>query len=129
MKWDDIKRTTAAAIETSGLPLVYKERLEFEFKEIEKQATQEYWEEITKAGKKFTHNKNGLVLPWILGVTPIDPIEGEQVSYAGDGNIEMDGVEIELENGSRVSFSPRTLVRTKRGLVAAADLVASDEIA
>jgi hypothetical protein len=129
MKWIDIKRTTLSALDASGLPPVYRERLEFELKEIEKQATQEYWEEITKTGQTFAHNKNGLVLPWLLGMTPIDPIEGEQVVYAGEGNIEMDGIEIELENGVRVPMSARTMVRTERGMVAAADLVAGDEIA
>lgn len=129
MKWDEIKRVTLRSLDAAGLPAVYRERLEFEFKEIEKQATQEYWEDAIKTRKRSSHNKNGLVLPWILGMTLIDPIEGEQVSYAGDGNVEMEGIEIELENGVKIPVSPRTLVRTVRGLVTAADLVASDEIA
>jgi hypothetical protein len=128
MKWDEIKAKTLAAVESANLPIQYRERLEFEFKEIEKQATQEYWEEATKNLKKYDHNKNGLVLPWILNMTPIDPIEGEQVVYAGDGHLEIDGIEIELDNGVKIPVSARTMVRTSRGLVAAGDLAAGDEV-
>ncbi len=126
MKWSEIKAKTMAAIESSGLPDQYRERLEFEFKEVEKQATQEYWEDAVKAKKTFVKNKNGLVLPWILGMTKIDPIEGEKVIYVGDGNVEMDGIEIEIENGKRIPISSRTMVRTQRGLISATDLVEGD---
>ncbi len=126
MKWNEIKTKTMAAVESSGLPEEYRKRLEFEFREIEKQATQEYWEDAVKVKKTFAKNKNGLVLPWILGMTKIDPIEGEKVIYAGDGNIEMDGIEIEIENGKRIPISPRTMVRTQRGLVSAENLIEGD---
>lgn len=52
----------------------YVVRLKFEVEEINKQAANRYWINLYNAGRKFEHNKNGLVLPFLLGLTPIDPI-------------------------------------------------------
>lgn len=126
MRWEDIKTT---ALEWSKQkPDEYRERLLFEFKEIEKQATQEYWEDLVKKKKKFSKNPNGLILPFALGITDIDPIQGENVAYIGDGRFEMEGIEIEFENGKKISLSANTKVKTSRGMVLAMDLLPTDDI-
>lgn len=109
-------------------PKEYTNRLLFEFTEIEKQATQEYWEDLVKKQKKFSKNPNGLVLPLAIGITEIDPVEGENVAYVGDGRFEMDGIEIELENGKKISLSMNTKIKTQKGMVKASELTLDDEI-
>lgn len=126
MRWEDIKTT---ALEWSKQkPDEYRERLLFEFKEIEKQATQEYWEDLVKKDKKFSKNLNGLILPLALNMTQIDPIEGEYVAYIGDGRFEMEGIEIELENGKKINVSKNTKIKTIRGFIPAIELSPTDDI-
>jgi DNA polymerase III alpha subunit len=59
------------------LPGVYKDRLEFELSEIDKQGAFGYWENILNEEKKFKENPNKLVLPWLLGVVDDDPLDGQ----------------------------------------------------
>lgn len=126
MRWQEIK---SSALEwAKDKPSEYKEKLIFEFLEIEKQATQEYWEDLVKKKKKFSKNPNGLILPFALGITDIDPIQGENVAYIGDGRFEMEGIEIEFENGKKISLSANTKVKTSRGMVLAMDLLPTDDI-
>lgn len=126
MRWEEIK---SSALEWSkDKPNEYREKLLFEFKEIEKQATQEYWEDLVKKQKRFSKNPNGLILPLALNVTDIDPIKGEYVAYIGDGRFEMEGIEIEFENGNKISMSKNTRIRTSRGLIAAIDVLPTDDI-
>lgn len=53
----------------------YIDRLNYEYKQIRDQGAEQYWIQLFKSGKKFSTNKNGLLLPFLLGITPIDPIE------------------------------------------------------
>lgn len=53
----------------------YLKRLRFEFKEIEKQGAGNYWVQCFNESKTWDHNKNGLLLPFLLGMTDIDPIQ------------------------------------------------------
>lgn len=126
MRWQEIKSSAMKWAETR--PKEYTNRLLFEFTEIEKQATQEYWEDLVKKQKKFSKNPNGLVLPLAIGITEIDPVEGENVAYVGDGRFEMDGIEIELENGKKISLSMNTKIKTQKGMVKASELTLDDEI-
>lgn len=127
MHWHEIKE--AALKQCEGKDPIYVERLEFEFKEIEKQASEEYWEEVITKGESFGRNPNGLVLPFLLGITPIDPLVGEGAAYIGEGyDRELEAVEIELDNGRRVLVAKDTLVRTARGMIPAGALRVDDEL-
>lgn len=53
---------------------IYFKRLEFEFKEIDKQGLNSYWLDLINEGKRFKSNPNHLVLPWLLGMVDDDPI-------------------------------------------------------
>jgi DNA polymerase III alpha subunit len=53
----------------------YIARLKTEIAEINKQAANRYWINLYNSGRKFDNNKNGLVLPFLLGLTPVDPIK------------------------------------------------------
>lgn len=62
-------------------------RLEFEIKEIDKQGANDYWINLLKSKQKFDANTNGLVLPFLLGITPVDPIKAgipHRVEYHAD---------------------------------------------
>lgn len=126
MNWKEIKES--AMNWAKDKPQEYKDKLLFEFEEIEKQATQEYWEDLIKKKKKFSKNPNGLILPLAFEMTDIDPIIGEKAAYIGDGRFEMEGIEIELENGKKITLSSNTKIKTNRGMIAASDLLLTDEI-
>jgi len=53
----------------------YVDRLEKERSEIEKQGAEQYWIDLLKSGTTFSTNKNGLVLPFVLRITDVDPIK------------------------------------------------------
>ena len=68
----------------------YTKLLEFEHKEIEKQGAEQYWVDIVKSGKKFSTNKNLLVLPFLLKITDIDPASEECLSSRLDGKLNLE---------------------------------------
>lgn len=107
---------------------IYTEKLEFENKEIIKQGANEYWMDLINDGNKFDHNDNGLVLPWLFKITDIDPVIGQTKLFVSGDDQKIDGVEITLENGATVSTSKDTKIKTKRGYVAAKDLLEDDEV-
>ena len=74
MDWTDLKEKARGAI--SGLDEEYKKRLDTELHEIEKQGANDYWIDLCDEETK-SENKNGLVLPWLLGITDIDPIKNK----------------------------------------------------
>jgi DNA polymerase-3 subunit alpha len=74
MKWVEIKRIAVNSLIERKLPPDYTRRLSYEFKQIELQGNQDYWVELYEGQKRFTSNANGLVLPFVLGITNIDPI-------------------------------------------------------
>jgi len=73
MEWDDLEK--ACLNKAKNIGDAYFDKLKFEFKEITKQGSNQYWIDLIKSGKNFEHNKNGLVLPYVLGITNVDPIE------------------------------------------------------
>lgn len=73
MKWTDIKNLAQDV--ASALSPEYRDRLALDIKEIEKQGAESYWENIVSSRKKFDTNKNGLVLPFLIKVTSVDPIK------------------------------------------------------
>lgn len=70
--WGEMKLKASQAIQ--GLEPKYTERLLFEIKEIEKQEASAYWVRLYSENFKYETNKNGLVLPWALKMTSIDPL-------------------------------------------------------
>jgi DNA polymerase-3 subunit alpha len=67
--------TEAATQKAVSLPEEYRHRLKYEISEISRQGANDYWLDVVKSGKQFATNPNGLVLPFVLGLTPIDPIK------------------------------------------------------
>lgn len=73
MEWIELK--ALAEIKCKELSSEYLDRLKVEIKEIEKQGTNQYWADNYNKSTKWDHNNPGLILPFILGMTPIDPIK------------------------------------------------------
>lgn len=78
MNWTEISDAARAAIASKSLGPEYSERLEFEIREITKQAANEYWVKLANSDKKYEVNKNNLVLPYLLGITPVDPLSSRK---------------------------------------------------
>lgn len=72
MNWEQLK--TKALEIAESLDEEYKIRLEYEISEIERQGNTIYWEKIVEENHKYDENPNGLVLPFLLGITAVDPI-------------------------------------------------------
>jgi len=76
MDWNDIKLLSMALVEKRQLPSEYSRRVAYEIKEIEKQGANALWTDWINQKKKWDKNPNGLVLPWLFGCTPVDPVVG-----------------------------------------------------
>ena len=126
MRWPEIKDKALSLATDLGPD--HEKRVKFEFKEVEKQGAEAYWENVVASKKKFDTNKNGLLFPFLLNITTMDPMVGENKIMASPGDISIPGVEIVLEDGSLVSVSEDTQVLTSRGYVPAKELVETDEI-
>lgn len=74
MDWDGLREAAQVELESRDLPEEYHKRFRQEVKEINKQGTNVYWVDNYNDGRKWDHNKNGLVFPWLLGMTPVDPV-------------------------------------------------------
>lgn len=77
LKWPTIKKLVWKVLERRGLSDEYAKRLEYEIKEIEKQSAEVLWIDKLNEGQKYNTNKNGLVLPYLLNLTHVDPLESE----------------------------------------------------
>jgi len=75
--WADLARKAIISCAQKKLGTEYKDRLKREIKEITKQGANNYWVRLYNTGQKFEHNKNGLVFPYLLDMTPVDPVESE----------------------------------------------------
>jgi len=124
--WPDIVRDSCKRAIKLGRE--YIDRLKYEHKEIIKQGANEYWMELINEGKKFDHNDNGLVLPFIYGITDVDPVVGHKKLYINGDEVKIYGIEIILENGVVINLSDDTMVKTARGYIKAKDLLEDDEI-
>lgn len=128
MLWIDIKKQALKAYINRKLDSEYLDKLKFEFKEIEKQGAEDYWINLLSSGKHYKENKNGLLLPWLLDITTVDPIVGESKLMVNDGDINIDCIEIILEDGRSIQISEYTKILTNRGFLLAKELLESDEI-
>src|SRR5688572_29552229 len=75
--WDEVVKLAAKALLNKKFGSEYLERLKFELKEIEKQGAGGYWIRAFNEHKKFEQNKPGLILPFLLGLTDVDPIQAK----------------------------------------------------
>jgi hypothetical protein len=103
-------------------------RLEFEIKEIDKQGANDYWINLLKSKQKFEANTNGLVLPFLLGITPVDPVDCEYVFKIDETGEEDDIMRLVLDNGKTISVPSRALIKTINGPIIAKDLKVEDEL-
>lgn len=128
LNWRTIVDLAYHSLKKKNLGNEYEERLEFEIREIEKQGAEDYWVRKVRAKEQFDHNKHGLVFPWLLGLTEIDPINHEW-SYIldDDGDIQEEIITI-IADGKEISIPSSCLIRTKRGEIKAADLQIGDEL-
>jgi DNA polymerase-3 subunit alpha len=73
--WKEIKTKAIDAVKVNNLSIEYARRLKYEIKEIEKQGANKYWTDKLTENKCIDSNKNGLVLPFLLKLTSVDPIK------------------------------------------------------
>jgi hypothetical protein len=109
-------------------PPEYKERLEFEFKEIDKQGANDYWLNLLKTRQKFDVNPNGLVLPFLLGITTVDPIKAEHNYVVNEEGESGEVLEIFLDNGQIAHVPIQAIVKLRSGPTPAKDLKIGDEL-
>jgi hypothetical protein len=126
INWEEVKNIAYTKVKNYSDE--YTKRLDFEFKEIIKQGANDYWLDIINNEKKYDHNKNGLVLPFLLGLTDIDPIKGEKKLLINGDDFKINGIEIILDNGTTICCSEDTLVKTTNGFIKAKDLSEGDEV-
>jgi hypothetical protein len=124
-KWDDIKRE--AIQKCIRLSKEYRSRLLAELKEIEKQGLNNYWIDNYNNEVRWDSNKNGLVLPFLLGMTEVDPVKSVfTYELCTDG--EMGDVVDIVVSGTTYSVPSECLVMTKKGLIRAGLLEVGDEL-
>lgn len=73
----------------------YMDRLKIELKEITKQGANNYWIRLYNSKEKFNSNKNGLVLPFVLGITDIDPIQNN-IDHVRKFDQEFPDIDVDL---------------------------------
>jgi intein/homing endonuclease len=121
MTWDELKIKILS--KCVKLTKEYKDRVIFELKEIEKQGANQYWVDAVNNNKTWEANPSGLVIPWLLGMTPIDPIKGiPKIMIESLNGIETEAIVVKLENGQEICVSPNTQILTNIGYVMASEL-------
>jgi len=76
--WKDIKKIAVLKLskEFKG-KREYLDRLRYEFEQIGLQGAGDYWADVYEKKQKTEANPNGLLLPFLLGLTDVDPIREE----------------------------------------------------
>lgn len=126
--WPILVELAKKVLEKNGLGSEYSDRLDFEIKEIEKQGANRYWLSVFNSKKKFKDNKNGLVLPFLLGVTKIDPIKKKWSYIVQEDGDKADAIELMLEDDSHITVFASSIIATKRGNIRALELRVGDEL-
>ena len=130
MDWQELVSKAEATFTERKLSGEYRKRLDDELYEIVKQGANGYWLEQNENKKTWDKNPNGLVLPWLLGMTPVDPIEGKiphlwiyQTDFPDiDSDFEPDAREIVKEHaakaykyvcsvGNWVTYKPKSAIQ------------------
>lgn len=73
--WEELASKAIVACDQFRFNKEYIKRLKFELQEINKQGANSYWLRLYNSKHAYEHNKNGLIFPFLLGMTPIDPIQ------------------------------------------------------
>lgn len=121
MTWDELKIRILSRCVKLGKE--YKDRVVFELKEIEKQGANQYWIEAVENNKTWEINPSGLVTPWLLGMTPVDPVKGmSRIMIESLDGVEDEVIIIKLENGYEICVSPNTQILTNIGYIKASEL-------
>lgn len=79
-RWEEIKQLALDELHKRGLDgpgSEYIRRLKLEFKEVDKQGANQQLTAKFNDGFKYETNKSGLVFPWLLGMTPVDPLTSQ----------------------------------------------------
>lgn len=87
MNWNEICQKARDCVTEKQLSSEYSERLEYEIKEITKQGANALWEDYVNNNKRWDTNPSGLVIAWMLGLTPVDPVTSgikHKVEYQTD---------------------------------------------
>jgi len=128
--WKDLAILAVKNCSERKLGQEYKSRLAFEIKEINKQGANNYWVRLYNSGTKFDHNKNGLVFPFLLEITDVDPVKHTRTHipcpHGEEGEL-GDIVEITAD-GKTINLSAKAFVLTDRGKVRVKDLQLGDEL-
>ena len=130
MDWQELVSKAETTFTERKLSGEYRKRLDDELYEIVKQGANGYWLEQNENKKTWDKNPNGLVLPWLLGMTPVDPIEGKishlwvyQTDFPDiDSDFEPDAREIVKEHaakaykyvcsvGNWVTYKPKSAIQ------------------
>ena len=126
--WADLAAQAVVACDkVSGDKSEYIARLKFELKEINKQAVNSYWLRLYNSGQKFNTNKNGLVFPFLLGITDIDPIKHQKIYLPSDDGSDGEIISITV-GGEIINIPAENYVLTKRGKLLAKNLEVGDEL-
>ena len=83
------------AVELANGDERYLCRLRHEYEQIRDQGVEQYWVDLVKSGKKHKTNKNGLVLPFLLNITTVDPIK-EQIEPNIKQDYDMPDIDIDF---------------------------------
>ena len=127
----ELRNIAIAELKSRGLAskINYLKRLDFEFKEIDKQGANIYWIRNYNTNKKWDHNKNGLLLPFLLGMTDIDPIDIKWSYICDDeGDILSEIIIVTTDDNKKVKIPSECLIKTSRGIIKASDLNIGDEL-
>ena len=74
--WRDIKKIAVLKLAKDHKDnREYYERLKYEIEQITLQGASDYWTDLYDSNRRAAENPNGLILPYLIGLTDIDPIE------------------------------------------------------
>lgn len=96
--WTEMKEFALAECEKFGPE--YIKRLKFEISEIEKQGAGDHWMKVKGDSKVYDTNKNGLVLPFLIGITTVDPIVAN-IPHIVEYQSDFPDVDVDLLPGAR----------------------------
>lgn len=78
VNWKQLKQLLRGLASKPSYSDLYRTRLEFEIDEIEKQGAESYWLKLFKDSKKFDTNPNNLLIPFLLGMVSMDPVQNRK---------------------------------------------------
>lgn len=98
MTWAELKEQ--ALNECTNYGKEYNDRLQFEISEIEKQGAGDNLALVKESGKVADHNKPGLVLAFLTGISKVDPIKAK-IPHVVERQTDFPDIDIDLLPGTR----------------------------